>query len=118
MISIVSVRAVLAALDLGPALIEERRAKIIQTRSELCAWLTEKNIAFVPPQANYDGLSISYRQRASRWASGTLAYTWSHSLDLNQGNASDNIYLTDPLNTVYSGDYHTEKGSSHLVSLV
>ena len=37
MISIVSVRAVLAALDLGPALIEERRAKIIQTRSELCA---------------------------------------------------------------------------------
>ena len=62
----------------------------------------------------YDGLSVSYRQRASRWASGTLAYTWAHALDLNQGNASDNIYFTDPPNTVYNGNYQAEKGSSHL----
>jgi len=52
-ISIVSVRAVLAALDLGPALIEERRGKINQTRSELCAWLERNNIGYVPPQANF-----------------------------------------------------------------
>jgi hypothetical protein len=62
----------------------------------------------------YDGMSVSYRQRASRWASGTLAYTWSHAMDLNQGNASDNIYFTDPPNTVYNGNYQAEKGSSHL----
>ena len=52
-ISIVSARAVLAALDLGPDLIEERRAKIEHTRSELCAWLTERIIGFIPPQANF-----------------------------------------------------------------
>ncbi|PWU08019.1 MAG: hypothetical protein C5B51_08580 [Terriglobia bacterium] len=62
----------------------------------------------------YDGLSVSYRQRASKWLSGTLAYTWSHAMDLNQGNAADNIYFTDPPNTVYNGNYQAEKGSSHL----
>lgn len=52
-ISIVSVRAVLAALDQGPKMLEERKAKIIRTRTEICDWLTSKNIAFVPPQANF-----------------------------------------------------------------
>ena len=52
-ISIVSVRAVLAALDLGPKMLEERKAKIVHTRNELCAWMSEKNIKFVPPQANF-----------------------------------------------------------------
>jgi histidinol-phosphate aminotransferase len=52
-ISIVSVRAVLAALELGPKLIQERRAKIERTRSELCSWLGSKKIGFVPPQANF-----------------------------------------------------------------
>jgi histidinol-phosphate aminotransferase len=52
-ISIVSVRAVMAALDLGPKLLEERKAKIVNTRNELCAWLTKKNYKFIPPQANF-----------------------------------------------------------------
>jgi histidinol-phosphate aminotransferase len=52
-VSIIGVRAVLAALDLGPRLIEERRAKIDRTRAELCAWLKAKNIDFIPPQANF-----------------------------------------------------------------
>jgi histidinol-phosphate/aromatic aminotransferase/cobyric acid decarboxylase-like protein len=52
-ISIVSVRAVLAALDLGPAMLAERKAKIVHTRNELCAWMTEKKIKFIPPQANF-----------------------------------------------------------------
>ena len=52
-ISIVSVRAVLAALDLGPKLIEDRRAQIDRTRTELCSWLTAKGIGFIPPQANF-----------------------------------------------------------------
>jgi histidinol-phosphate aminotransferase len=52
-ISIVSVRAVLAALDLGPKLLEERKAKIVHTREELTAWLSEKKISFIPPQANF-----------------------------------------------------------------
>ena len=53
-------------------------------------------------------------QRASRWATGTLAYTWSHAIDLNQGNASANINFTDPPNTVYNGNDQAERGSSQL----
>jgi histidinol-phosphate aminotransferase len=52
-ISIVAVRAVLAALDLGPRMIDERREKIAKTRGELCAWLKEKKINYIDPQANF-----------------------------------------------------------------
>ncbi len=52
-ISIVSARAVLAALDLGPKMLEERKAKIVHTRDELCAWMSQKNYKFIPPQANF-----------------------------------------------------------------
>src|ERR1700722_11927065 len=52
-ISIVSVRAGLAALGLGPKMLEERKAKIVHTRNELCAWLSGKKIDFIPPQANF-----------------------------------------------------------------
>jgi outer membrane receptor protein involved in Fe transport len=62
----------------------------------------------------YDGMTVSLRQRASKWLTGTLAYTWAHALDLNQGPAADNIYFTDPPNTVFNGNYQAEKGSSRL----
>ncbi len=52
-ISIVAVRAVLAALDLGPKMIDERRERIARTRTELCAWLREKKISYIDPQANF-----------------------------------------------------------------
>jgi len=52
-ISIVSVRAVSAALDLGNGFLEERKAMIVKTRNELCSWLSEKKIGFIPPQANF-----------------------------------------------------------------
>jgi histidinol-phosphate aminotransferase len=52
-ISIVSVRAVLAALDLGPKMLEERKAKIVHTRTELSNWLAENKYKFIPPQANF-----------------------------------------------------------------
>ncbi len=62
----------------------------------------------------YDGMAVSYRQRATRWASGTLAYTWSHALDQHQGPAADNIYFTDPPSTTYNGNNQAEKGTSNL----
>jgi hypothetical protein len=62
----------------------------------------------------YDGMTVSLRHRASGWMSGTLAYTWSHAIDNGLGGASDNIYFTDPPNTVYNGNYQAEKGSSRL----
>ena len=62
----------------------------------------------------YDGLTVSFRQRASKWVTGTLAYTWSHALDEHQGASADNIYFTDPPNTTYNGNYQAERGSSVL----
>ncbi len=52
-ISIVSVRAVSAAIDLGPKMLEERKAKIVHTRNELCSWMSENKFKFIPPQANF-----------------------------------------------------------------
>jgi histidinol-phosphate aminotransferase len=52
-ISIVAARAVLAALDLGDKMIDERREKVARTRGELCAWLKSKKINYIDPQANF-----------------------------------------------------------------
>lgn len=52
-ISIIGVRAVLAALELGPSLIEERRARIALTRSDLTQWCRKKEIKYIEPHANF-----------------------------------------------------------------
>ena len=52
-ISIVSVRAVLAALDLGSGSDRGTPRENCATRDELCSWLTERKINFIPPQANF-----------------------------------------------------------------
>jgi outer membrane receptor protein involved in Fe transport len=62
----------------------------------------------------YDGMTVSLRQRASKWAEGTLAYTWSHAMDENQGASADNIYFTDPPDGAYNGNYQADKGNSVL----
>jgi histidinol-phosphate aminotransferase len=51
-ISIVAVRAVLAALAL-PSLVPERRAALARTRHELCAWLRERTFRYIEPHANF-----------------------------------------------------------------
>jgi len=52
--SIVSARAVLAALANKDALLRERRAALAGTRRELCGWLREREIPFnEQPQANF-----------------------------------------------------------------
>lgn len=52
-ISIVSARATLAAIDLGSKLIDERRERIARTRNELCAWLKQKKLNYIESQANF-----------------------------------------------------------------
>jgi histidinol-phosphate aminotransferase len=52
-ISVVSARAVAAAIDLGPKFVDERREKMTRTRSELCAWLKQKNLRYIESQANF-----------------------------------------------------------------
>ncbi|MBI4906088.1 MAG: TonB-dependent receptor [Acidobacteria bacterium] len=62
----------------------------------------------------YDGLAVQFRRRASKWAEGTFAYTWSHARDLSQGGAGNNVFFTDGPATRFNGDYSAEKGTSVL----
>jgi histidinol-phosphate aminotransferase len=52
-ISVVTVRAVLAALDESKTLIPERRAQYIRIRRELCEWLRDRGLSYIEPQANF-----------------------------------------------------------------
>lgn len=52
-ISVVSVRGVSAAIDLGPKFLDERREKMTRTRNELCAWLKAKNLSYIPSEGNF-----------------------------------------------------------------
>jgi hypothetical protein len=62
----------------------------------------------------YDGLVVAVTRQQSRWVQGSLAYTWSHAIDLGLGAGADNIYYTDPPVTVYNGNQRFEKGRSPL----
>jgi histidinol-phosphate aminotransferase len=52
-ISIVSARGVVAALGDQQNMLRERRAILAHTRRELCDWLTERKMKYIPAQANF-----------------------------------------------------------------
>jgi len=52
-VSIVSARAVVAALGDQQTMLPERKASLAHTRRELCAWLRERNVKFIEPHANF-----------------------------------------------------------------
>jgi histidinol-phosphate aminotransferase len=52
-ISIVGARAAVAALGEAPKLVDERRRNLARTRRELCGWLSERNVKFIEPHANF-----------------------------------------------------------------
>ncbi|HUK14949.1 MAG TPA: aminotransferase class I/II-fold pyridoxal phosphate-dependent enzyme [Bryobacteraceae bacterium] len=52
-ISIVTARAVLAAVGESRTLIPERRAKFIRIRRELCDWLRERGLPYIDPNGNF-----------------------------------------------------------------
>jgi histidinol-phosphate aminotransferase len=52
-ISIVTARAVLAALGESKTLIPERRTGYIRIRRELCEWLRDRGLSYIEPQANF-----------------------------------------------------------------
>ena len=62
----------------------------------------------------YDALVVTANHQYSHWVQGSVAYTWSHAIDLGLGAGADNIYYTDPPVTVYNGDQRFEKGRSPL----
>jgi histidinol-phosphate aminotransferase len=62
-ISIVSARGVAAAIGDQQNLLRERRATLAHTRRELCKWLTEREVNFIPPQANFLMIDVGRNAR-------------------------------------------------------
>jgi hypothetical protein len=61
----------------------------------------------------YNAMTVQLRRRASRWLEGTVAYTWSHAIDYNQGGGNDNLFF-DGIRTLFNGDFKGERDSSQL----
>ncbi len=66
-------------------------------------------------QTWYNALVIQVRKRG-RYMQGSLAYTWSHAQDLNQGAGNNNLFISsDPVRTLSPVNYRDEnKGTSPL----
>ena len=64
----------------------------------------------------YNAMVLQLRKRFSKDWQGSLAYTWSHAIDYNQGGGSNVVFLDSGtfLRSVFNGDYRGEKGSSTL----
>jgi histidinol-phosphate aminotransferase len=62
-ISIVSARAVVAALAERQKFLPERKAGLAKTRSELCAWLRERKVKFIEPNANFMMIDVGRNAR-------------------------------------------------------
>jgi hypothetical protein len=62
----------------------------------------------------YNGLVTQFRKRLSSGFETSLAYTWSHAIDYNQGAGFQNIFYSAGPATVFNGDYRGEKGTSVL----
>jgi len=62
----------------------------------------------------YNALVLQLRKRLSRGVEGSLAYTWSHAIDYNQGGGSDNIFFSAGPRSLFNGDYKGDKSSSSL----
>lgn len=57
-ISVVAVRAVMAALKDAGTLIPQRREALVRTRESLCTWLRERNLRYIESQANFMMIDI------------------------------------------------------------
>ena len=61
----------------------------------------------------YDGLLVQLSRRYSNWLLGNVAYTWSHSIDNNQGGGGNTLFGSSFATSVFNGDYNGEKGNSN-----
>jgi histidinol-phosphate aminotransferase len=62
-ISIVSARAVVAALADKDKIVPERRASLAKTRREVCAWLDSRKIPYIRPNANFMMIDVGRNAR-------------------------------------------------------
>ncbi len=63
----------------------------------------------------YNALALQIQRRFAHGFQGSVAYTWSHAIDDNMGNAGANLYLgSGSPTTLFNGDYQGNKGDSSL----
>ena len=62
-LSIIAIRAVLAALAESRTLLPERRATNARIRGELCAWLRERKLPYIDTQANFMMIDVGRNAR-------------------------------------------------------
>jgi len=62
----------------------------------------------------YNAMVVQMRKRMSRGLEGSVAYTWSHAIDYNQGGGRDNIFFSGGPRSLFNGDYRGDKSSSDL----
>lgn len=62
-LSVIAMRAALAALAEAPSLVPERRAANARVRRDLCAWLREKRLPYIEPHANFLMIDVGRNAR-------------------------------------------------------
>jgi hypothetical protein len=62
----------------------------------------------------YDAMVLQMRKRFSKMWEGSIAYTWSHAIDYNQGGGNDNIFYSGRPRSLFNGDFKQDKSSSSL----
>lgn len=62
-LSIIAMRAVLAALGESRTMVPERRATNARIRGELCAWLRERKLPYIEPHANFMMIDVGRNVR-------------------------------------------------------
>jgi hypothetical protein len=62
----------------------------------------------------YNAMVVQLRKRLSRGFEGSLAYTWAHAIDFNQGGGTNNIFFSGRPTSLMNGDYKGDKSSSAL----
>lgn len=65
-----------------------------------------------PGLAYYDGLIFQVNRRFTKGLQMSANYTWSHSIDFNQGGGGNNIFFSGSPSTLYNGNFSGEKGSA------
>jgi outer membrane receptor protein involved in Fe transport len=65
-----------------------------------------------PGLSYYDGLAVQLGKRFTRGFEASVAYTWSHAIDLNQSSATNNIFFSPTPTSYANGDFASERGSA------
>ena len=61
----------------------------------------------------YDAMVVQVKMREWKSFQGSVAYTWSHAIDFNQGGGNNNIFFNG-VSSLFNGDYRQDKSSSSL----